>query len=45
MVWAWGAGMTGCAADTLRFIRLAAVFFCIGKVLPIAIVMAIEVLS
>ena len=41
----WGAGMTRYAADTLRFIRIAAVFFCIGKALPIALVMAVEAIS
>jgi hypothetical protein len=37
--------MTRYAADTLRFIRIAAVFFCIGKALPIALVMVIEVMA
>jgi hypothetical protein len=37
--------MTRYAADTLRFIRIAAVLFCIGKALPIALVMVIEVMA
>jgi hypothetical protein len=45
MVWAGGAGMIRYAGDMLRFIRIAAVFFCIGKALPIALVMAVEALS
>ena len=41
----WGAGMTRYAADTLRFIRIAAVFFGIGNALPIALVMALEAMA
>ena len=45
MVWAGGAGMIRYAGNTLRFIRIAAVFFCIGKVLPVDVVIAIEAMA
>jgi hypothetical protein len=37
--------MTKRAETLLRFIRIAAVFFCIGKALPIALVLAIGALA
>jgi hypothetical protein len=37
--------MTTFASNTLRFIRVAAAFFCIGKALPIVVIAVLEAMT
>jgi len=37
--------MTTIASNSLRFVRVAAVFFCIGKALPILVIAVLEAMT